>query len=177
MMIRENVTIAAHENQQKYSMLDDLDRDESIQDTWKNIFVANRLGAERDLKDRMIAIRFIIQRDLVVRHFYLISYNYSDSTWIIAVFSAEYWWWRWHSRVQEAFCDAFINQTKAFGDQRQIQLNCRSAFHCIPPFCNPAGSPYQQLGCSCTWWDNQAYKRIPSTPLSLSPAGSLYMVA
>ena len=80
MMIRENVTIAAHENQQKYSMLDDLDRDESIQDTWKNIFVANRLGAERDLKDRMIAIRFIIQRDLVVRHFYLISYNYSDST-------------------------------------------------------------------------------------------------
>ena len=71
MMVRENVTVAAHENQQKYSMLDDLVRDKSIQDTWKNIFVVNRLGAERDLKDRMIAIRFIIQRGLVVRHFYL----------------------------------------------------------------------------------------------------------
>lgn len=73
MMIRENVTVAAHENQTKYSMLDDLDCDKSIQDIWKNIFVANRLGADRDLKDRMIAIRFIIQRDLVVRHFYLMS--------------------------------------------------------------------------------------------------------
>ena len=71
MMIRENVTVAAHENHQKYSMLDDLDRDKSIQDTWKNTFVKNRLGSERDLKERMIGIRFIIQRDLVVRHFYL----------------------------------------------------------------------------------------------------------
>ena len=73
MMVREIVTVAAHENQQKYSMLDDLYRDKSIQDTWKNIFVANRLGSDRDLKDRMIAIRFIIQQDLVVRHFYLMS--------------------------------------------------------------------------------------------------------
>ena len=73
MMIRENVTVAAHENQQKYSMLDDLDCDKSIQDTWKNVFVANRLGAEHDLKERMIAICFIIQRDLVVHHFYLMS--------------------------------------------------------------------------------------------------------
>jgi uncharacterized protein YwqG len=72
-MVRENVTVAAHENQQKYSMLDDLDCDKSIQDMWKNVFVANRLGAERDLKDRMISIRFIIQRDLVVRHLYLMS--------------------------------------------------------------------------------------------------------
>lgn len=72
MMVRENVTVAAHENHQKYSMLDDLDRDMSIHDTWKNIFVANRLGAERDLKDRMIAIRFIIQRDLVVCYIYLL---------------------------------------------------------------------------------------------------------
>lgn len=65
--IRENVTIAAHESQSKYSMLDDVNRELTIQETWKTIFLANRLGPERDLKDRMIAIRFIIQREHVVR--------------------------------------------------------------------------------------------------------------
>ena len=64
-MVRENVTLAAHKNQKKYSMLDDLDYEKSIQDTWKNNFVANWLGTEHDLKDRMIAMQFIIQQDLL----------------------------------------------------------------------------------------------------------------
>jgi hypothetical protein len=67
-------------------MLDDLDCEKSIQDIWKNVFVADRLGAERDLKERMIAIRFIIQRDLVVCRFYIQvirTYSYRSNKAIV----------------------------------------------------------------------------------------------
>ncbi len=62
----------AHESQCKYSDLGMLDRDKSIQHTWKNVFIANKLGSERDLNGRAIAIRFIFDREMVVCVFYFI---------------------------------------------------------------------------------------------------------
>ena len=39
----------AHESQCRHSDLGMLDRDKTIQQTWKNVFVANKLGSDRDL--------------------------------------------------------------------------------------------------------------------------------
>jgi len=75
MLIREVVSVHAHESQYKYSALSGkLDLDKPILHTWKNIFLVDKLGPIRDLKDRMIAIRYIFERDLVVSSFTLSSF-------------------------------------------------------------------------------------------------------
>ena len=62
-----NIRAYAHETQTKYSSLQHIDRDQSIGHLFKNEFVRNKLISERQVKDRMIEIRFIFKSANVVR--------------------------------------------------------------------------------------------------------------
>ena len=65
--VRLNITAYAHENQTKYSSLQHIDRDQPIGHLFKNEFVRNKLISERQVKERMIEIRFIFKSSIVVR--------------------------------------------------------------------------------------------------------------
>lgn len=66
---REYISVFAHESQSKYSSLDHLDRERTIHYTWKNEFLHKKLGPERNLTNREIDLRFVFQKNEVVRSF------------------------------------------------------------------------------------------------------------
>lgn len=63
--LRTNITLHAHENNQKYSFLEHLDQNGTIKDLYSE-FSQQLLAKAAALQDRSIEIRFIYTEDIVV---------------------------------------------------------------------------------------------------------------
>lgn len=69
MFIRSNVTLHAHESATKYASLEHVDRDKTVDHLFKE-FKEQRLASDACLSSRIIEIRFVYQKELIVRNGY-----------------------------------------------------------------------------------------------------------